>query len=496
MNKILKAACIFTLITITGAGCKDDKEVLTETDPGIFADKPFDINKLTDTYGGISSLSFSWKWGPYNLHDPSIIKEGEWFYCYSTDVGYGITPKVGIMVRKSKDLVDWKYIGWALNGLPEIGAKYITDNGHTPVQGLWAPFIMKVGSEFRLYYSLAPTSGRTSCIGLLTSGSPEGPWVEKGIAVTSVDTGPGTNAIDPSVVVTPSGQHWMVYGSSWDGLYELQLNPQTGLALNPGDKGTRIVRRGRTNGIVNGNLEGPEIIFNPQTNMYYLFVAYDWLSTKYNVRVFRSANPNGPFLDWNGANVDDLADNDPMILAPYQFLDQSGWAGVSHCAVFQDNGQYFMAHQGRPGIDRAFMVMHVRKIFWTPEGWPIVSPERYANVPDNTVTAGEIAGEYEQIVLGYVTVPGFEAEQTDPQYNISFSTVLGTDGKINNNPNNSWAFNAPWLELRWEGGLFVDKLHVSRERDWEQKKESTIVMTGLNGSGLAIWLKKVEKKVE
>lgn len=181
-----------------------------------------------------------------------------------------------------------------------------------------------------------------------------------------------------------------------------------------------------------------------------------------------------------------------MIVAPYQFIGHGGWAGVGHCSVFQNDGQYYMAHQGRPGVDRGFMVMHVRKIFWTPDGWPIVSPERYANVPDETVSTGEIAGSYEQIVLGYATVPGYEAEQSDPQYNLAYSTILGSDGKINNDPNNTWAYDAPWLELRWNNGQFVDKLHVSRERDWENKKASTIVMTGLNGGGLAIWLKKVE----
>ena len=149
-----------------------------------------------------------------------------------------------------------------------------------------------------------------------------------------------------------------------------------------------------------------------------------------------------------------------------------------------------MAHQGRPGVNRAFMVMHVRKMFWTPEGWPIVSPERYANVPDNAVTESEIAGDYEQIVQGYAVVPGFDQEQTDPQYNVAFNTTLNADGKINGDPNNTWGYTAPWLELRWAGGLFIDKLRVSRERDWEKKKTSTVVMTGLNGGGLSIWMKK------
>ncbi|KHJ39292.1 extracellular endo-alpha-(1-_5)-L-arabinanase [Pedobacter glucosidilyticus] len=490
INQTIKNILLSTSILLMLGSCKKDVEPLTEVDPGIFAEKPFNINNILDTYGSIASPSFYRQWGPYNAHDPSIIKDGEWFYSFNTDVAYGAPVKPGIMVRKSKDLVDWKYVGWAINGLPSQAVSYIKANGAEPVDGIWAPYIMKVGSEFRLYYSLAPREGRTSAIGLLTSSSLEGPWVERGLAVTSTNSGPGTNAIDPSVVVTPNGQHWMVYGSAWDGLYELQLNPQTGLALASNDKGVRIVRRGRTNNIFNGNLEGPEIIFNPQTNMYYLFVAYDWLATKYNVRVFRSTSPNGPFLDWNGVNVDNAADNGPMILAPYKFMDHGGWAGVSHCSVFKDGDNYFMAHQGRPGVDLAFMVLHVRKIFWTQDGWPIVSPQRYANVPNTPVTAAEIAGDYEQIVQGYAVVPGYANEQVDPQYNNAFQTTLGADGRINGDPNNTWTYTAPWLELRWAGGLFIDKLHVSRERDWEKRKISTIVMTGLNGGGTSIWMKK------
>jgi arabinan endo-1,5-alpha-L-arabinosidase len=478
------------LLAISVVSCnKNAFDDLTFTDPPA-PDIPFNINSISDTYGNIAPFSYYYMWGGYNTHDPSIIKAGDYFYSYSTDAAYGIDVRPGIMVRKSKDLVEWEYVGWAFNGLPAMGVQYITSNGGTPNNGLWAPYILKVGNEYRLYYSLASSAFRVSCIGLATSSSPEGPWVEKGLAVTSVTNGAGTNAIDPSVVVTPAGEHYMVYGSAWDGLFELQLDPATGLAKNAGDRGTRKVRRGRTNGVYNGNLEGPEIIYNDQTKMYYLFVAYDWLATKYNVRVYRSASPTGPFLDWNGVNVDNQADNGPMILAPYKFMNHGGWAGVSHCSVFKDNGQYYMAHQGRPGVDLAFMVMHVRKIFWTPEGWPMVSPERYANVPDTEVTRSEIAGEYEQIVQGYNTVPGYGIEQTNPDYNAAFNTTLTADGKINGDANNTWSYTAPWLELRWAGGLFVDKFHVSRERDWENKIKSVVVGTGLNGGGLSIWLKK------
>jgi arabinan endo-1,5-alpha-L-arabinosidase len=448
---------------------------------------PFDINSITDTYESISSSSNYLKWSVYNVHDPSVIKEGEWFYCYNTDVAYGAAPRIGLMVRKSKDLVDWQYVGWAFNGLPAMGVQYITANGGTPVQGLWAPYIMKVGQEFRLYYSLASSVGRLSCIGLATSNSLEGPWIEKGLVVTSISNGPGTNAIDPSVVVTPGGEHWMVYGSSWDGLFELKLNPATGFALNASDRGVRKVRRGITGGVINGNLEGPEIIYNAERNMYYLFVAYDWLSTKYNVRVYRSTTPDGPFLDFNGVNVDNQADNGPMIVAPYKFSDHGGWQGVSHCAVFKDNGQYFIAHQGRPSVNAAFMVLHVRKIFWTADGWPAVSPERYALEDNANVPPENIVGKWERIKFDYHVVPGYEREQLFPDLQIATDLTIDAGGTINTNAG-TWTYAAPWLQLVWSTGS-IEKLMVQKGRDWESKKNS-FVFTGLNEGGIAVWGKK------
>src|SRR5882724_10018809 len=63
----------------------------------------FDINTIQDTYDDVASYSMYLKWGPYNVHDPSIKKFGDYYYCYSTDVGYGTTVPAGIQIRESKD---------------------------------------------------------------------------------------------------------------------------------------------------------------------------------------------------------------------------------------------------------------------------------------------------------------------------------------------------------------------------------------------------------
>lgn len=449
----------------------------------------FDINQIHDTYSEIAPLEFHHQWGPYNVHDPSIMQDGTYFYCYSTDVGYGTEVPSGIQIRRSKDLIEWEFVGWAFQGIPPQGADFIRQHGGTPFDALWAPYIMKAGSEYRLYYSLSSPTPRLSVIGLATASSPLGPWKEKGLVVTSLpDNAVQTNAIDPSILMDQQGEHWLYYGSAWDGIYILKLNPATGLAANGGSKGKRIAQRGFTGNRINGNIEGPEIIYNSEFNKYYLFIAYDWLETKYNVRVGRADSPEGPFYDFNGYNLNEEQDNIPMILAPYKFEGHSGWQGTSHCAVFQDAGQYYMAHQGRPGADKFFMVMHVRKIFWTDEGWPVVSPERYAGIEQTPVAKEALTGEWEQIVLGYQIVPGYADEQISPDFQESVPLHLDARGTINGNADSQWSYDAPWLDLNWNNER-IDKVRVERGRDWENKNE-TLIFTGLNHKGTAIWGKK------
>ena len=451
----------------------------------------FDINSITDTYESVAPFASYSKWSVYNVHDPSIKKFGDYYYCYSTDVGYGIDVRPGIQVRKSKDLVEWNFVGWVFSGLPSLGSAYITSQGGTPFNSLWAPYVMKVGSEYRLYYSLSSAVSRLSVIGLATATTPEGPWTEKGIVVSSRnDATMQTNAIDPTVLVTPAGDHWMYYGSAYDGIYILKLDPSTGLANTNGDKGKRIAQRGFTGNTINGNIEGAEIIFNDALNKYYLFISYDWLETKYNVRVARADNPDGPFLDYNNIDINTVQDHGPMILAPYQFVSHGGWQGTAHCTVFKDDaGQYFMAHQGRPGVNKYFMDLHVRKIFWMQNGWPVVSPERYAWEDNTTLPRDSVVGHWEQINLGYRVVPGFANEQLYPDFQLSTHLNLDAGGTINGTAADTWTYTAPWLQLNWSGGTTVQKLFVQKGRDWENKK-STIIFTGMDAAGVASWGKK------
>ncbi|MDN3668515.1 arabinan endo-1,5-alpha-L-arabinosidase [Echinicola jeungdonensis] len=485
-----KCALLNLFLIIIGVGaCSVDSE-----EPGVDQNPEdeigFQLTDIKDSYGSISSFSNSSKWGPYNVHDPSVIKVGDWFYSYSTDVAYGQPLiKVGIQVRKSKNLVEWEFVGWAYDGLPQQAVNYIKSNGGEPFENLWAPYILQVEGKFRLYYSLSSGIHKLSAIGLLTSDSPEGPWQQAGLAVTSDTDLPMTNAIDPSVIIDQEGKHWMYYGSAYDGIYVVELDPETGLAKTSGDKGKRIAQRGFTDGVINGNIEGPEVIYRKENGYYYLFLSYDWLESKYNIRVGRSRNPEGPFLDFHGNDMNVEQDNGPMIVAPYKFQGHAGWQGTAHNAAFKDDDQYFIAHQGRPSADRFYMIMHVRKLYWTEDGWPVASPERFADLLRESIQEEDLVGLWEQIVLGYQVVPGFAAEQVDPNHQVSYDINLQANGTIDGNSDNVWSYQAPWLTLNYGNGVFVDKVYVDQGYDWENHQK-TLIYTGLNNEGTAIWGKK------
>ena len=431
-----------------------------------------------DTYSTLIETSNMKSWGPYNVHDPSLIKVGDWFYMFSTDamVGYDKPARVGIQVRKSRDLVYWEFYGFAFDGIPSDALHHLKTNGKTATS-IWAPCIFKHNDEFRLYYCVSAFGTKISYLGLATSTSPEGPWTQRG-CVVKTDNTTSLNAIDPAVVEGKDGKQWLVYGSYFDGIYCLPLNEATGLAESENYKGTCIARRRPNAGVI----EAPEIIYNANEKKYYLFLSYDNLLDKYNIRVGRSDNPEGPYYDVNNVDLSTSVDNYPMILHPYKFTGHTGWQGTGHCGIIYDSsGQFYLVHQGRPYADKFMMVMHVRRIEWV-KGWPVLSPERFGGIPMvDAPESSNIPGKWEHMILAYKN-SGFEMSSP------LFTMQLDENGTINADPLNNWKYNENdgMLYLSWNNGQYNDTVKVWYEWDWENKRVC-MVYSGFGHANKCIW---------
>ncbi|MDK2810681.1 MAG: arabinan endo,5-alpha-L-arabinosidase [Petroclostridium sp.] len=416
-------------------------------------------------------------WGTMNGHDPAIFKDdasGK-YYVYSTDVEIGSHPRPGAQIRRSNDLITWEFVGWALeDGIPEEIQAW------TNATNIWAPDIIKAGNEYRLYCSASTFGSQKSAIFLAVSNSPEGPFKYRGIVVKT-DTGDPVNAIDANLVVEEgTGQQYMVYGSFWSGINILKIDNETGLAAEEGF-GKSIARRPRS---VDGAIEGPYIRYNKDTGYYYLFVSYGSLFSDYHIRVGRSKSVTGPYVDFNGTELTNIEKNPyevgVKIAGGYKFEQDLGWMALGHNSVLNDNGEWFLVHHARPEGEQNWPYMQVRKLVWSEDGWPLVSPELYAGEKLQKIDQSIIAGTYDRIkhfdfMLSVV-------EPSEKMYLKPDKTCMIDREK------GEWFIEGDY-RLVIQVGNITERYVIIPSWDWE-KKTTTLVLTGIDSEGRCIWGKK------
>lgn len=497
-----------------------------------------------DNYTSVAAWTQRSKWNLANVHDPSVVKAADgYYYMYQTDASYGNVHNSDVrnsnkhghfFCRRSKNLVDWEFVGASMVGLPswikpklneirkQMGVPERDDTyfANDLDFGYWAPCVRKVNDNlYRMYYCITcpgtingnGTWSERAFIGLMETSDPvSNKWEDKGFVITNAsDKGLNFrvsqtdynncyfkfNAIDPTYIITPEGKHWLIYGSWHSGFAAVELDASTGKTKvelpKPFGTAEEIAPYGKlifTRTLNNRwqGAEAPEVVYHD--GYYYLFVAYDALDVPYNTRVLRSKNVDGPYETMNGTVKDAAngANENPTVLThPYKFSAGSGWVGISHCAVFDDgNGNwYYVSQQRMPanvaGINasNAIMMGGVRSIKWMSNGWPTVMPERYGAVPQVAITESELVGEWENIDLAYQY--GIQKAST----NVTLSSEHKASGAWNNV---TWSFDASTNTLK----IGTIELKVQREVDWEASpRKVTIVYSGVSGNK-SYWGKK------
>ncbi|MBV9121829.1 MAG: arabinan endo-1,5-alpha-L-arabinosidase [Planctomycetes bacterium] len=286
-------------------------------------------------------------------HDPSTIVKDKGEY-------WTFTTGRGILSLRSKDLVHWERGPTVFPDPPP----WITGVVPTQRGTFWAPDVIYQDGRYLLYYSVSALGKRTSAIGLASNPTldPDDPhyhWTDHGIVIQT-DERDDYNAIDPSVARAPDGTLWLAFGSYWSGIKLLQLNPRTG---------KRIATDSPLHAIASHQQIEASALY-PHDGYFYLFV--NWGSccrgvwSTYNIRVGRSRDITGPYLDKDG--IDLLDGGGSLVLGT-----EGSFIGPGHAGVLKDGGRYFLSYHFYDGAQFGRSRLGIRPLEWTEDGWPRVT---------------------------------------------------------------------------------------------------------------------------
>ena len=490
-----------------------------------------------------------------SVHDPSVVKLSDGSY-------YIIGSHLG--AARSSDLMNWSDTANSTRGTknttyfsniysdlatPEKWAN--TSSGYDLSGNLWAPDIVynPVMKKYCMYLSVNGENWHSSIV-LCTADNIDGPYKYKGTIVYSgFETKPansansykntdvekvlgsnpdlsryltsagrwnadyGTNAIDPGVFYDESGKLWMVYGSWFGGIYMLELDENTGLrdynvkystTANSSDAymGKKVAGGHWSSG------EGPYIEYmcppGSSKGYYYMFLSYGFFHPNggYNMRIYRSANPDGPYVDEKGrspiftSNVDNIgADYGTRLMSNYKWScnTNSRKAQGHNSVLMDDDGKLFVIYHTKFGGLGLLHQVRVNQLIMNKDGWISAAPYEYSGetLSKTGHTTAAIAGDYELIIhdqnQGYRT-DWSDAENNDNYVKIAtpVSIKLGTDGKISGSKSGTWSVekNSPYATFTIDNKTYKGAFFVQADESDSKVQKMTFTATGNN---MCIW---------
>ena len=330
------------------------------------------------------------------------------------------------------------------------------------------------------------------------------------------------NNIDPCVFYDEDGRLWMSYGSWSGGIWMLELDEATGLR----DYDVNYELTGTGNGITVDPYFGKKIAGGYYVSgeasyieyiggWYYLFVTYgglaaggvagDYNNGGYQMRVYRSDSPDGPYVD---------ARNTSAVFKSYLLnfgSNANDNRGVNIFGAYgewgnQAKGNYGERSQGHNSIiaaddGRTYLVYHTRfqnrgeehqvrvhQVFQNEDGWLVAAPFEYTG---EAVTSADIATT-QQVATDRIAgtwqllVHPFKLNHTKKEIAKPSEIELHADGTISGAQTGSWSIE--------EGTSFVTiKLGTTEykgvmiEQTLEPTDEQTIAFTCMNRNGVSVW---------
>ncbi len=474
-----------------------------------------------------------------SVHDPSIVKLQDGSY-------YIIGSHLG--AARSNDLGNWTAAANSNLGstnttffrdiyrdlaIPEKWSN--TTAGYNLAGNMWAPDIIynEAMGKYCMYLSVNGQVWNSSVV-LCTADNIDGPYTYQGSIVYSgftngavnnvndtdvpkvLGSNPdisrylinggwnaayGTNAIDPAVFYDEQGNLWMVYGSWFGGLYMLELDENTGLRdynvkyetiANVSDAymGTKVAGGNYASG------EGPYIEYMkaPGSNKgyYYLFVSYGYFNSNggYNMRIFRSESPDGPYVDQNGNSAVFPRGGDNIggtvgerLMSNYQWNcnDRPFKAQGHNSVLMDDDGKLFVIYHTKFDDPYGFHEVRVHQMIMNEDGWPTAAAYEYTgeSLSESGHTMEAVAGEYEFI---FHTLNQKFVNEQSADVERSRNIRLNADGTVTGDITGTWTMydGSPEMTLTFGGVTYKGSFLVQADESAAMTQKMTFTATGNN----------------
>lgn len=380
-------------------------------------------------------------------------------------------------------------------------------NGYTVDGNMWAPDVIwnNTMKKWCMYLSVNGDNWYSSII-LLTADKIQGPYrYQAPVVMSGFHTGtaykdtdlelvigaqaslPGRyavgnkwgerypNCIDPCVFYDEDGKLWMSYGSWSGGIWMLELDETTGLR----DYNVEYTLTGAGNGVTVDPYFGKKVAGGFYVSgeasyieyiggYYYLFVTYgglaaggdskDYNNGGYQMRVFRSDKPDGPYID--SRNNDAIFSS---YLLNFGAKENDNNRGVNIFGAYtswgnQAKGNYGERSQGHNSIiaaedGRTYLVYHTRfqnwgethqvrvhQVFQSKNGWLVVAPFEYTGeqvksadiATTQQIATDKIAGKYKLLIHNY------KLDHTKKEAAEPVEVELKADGTISGAATGTW----------------------------------------------------------
>lgn len=291
------------------------------------------------------------------IHDPVIAEENGTYYVFSTG------SRIPIIC--SPDKITWDHCGRVFQRNPAW-----TREVNLNLSSIWAPDISFFNDLWHLYYSVSTFGSQNSAIGLATNvtldpESPDYEWVEQGEVLRSRPGDPW-NAIDANLVLDEDGQPWLSWGSFWTGLYMGRIDESTGMLADERSDFVHLANRSAGEGN-NPAIEAPFIV--ERDGHWYLFASFDQCcqgsNSTYNVRIGRSENLSGPYVDRDGVPL--LEGGGTLILSEY-----GQWKGTGHNGMLIEENDYYIVYHAYDSNQNGIPKLRIELLGWDADGWPVL----------------------------------------------------------------------------------------------------------------------------